>query len=254
MPRNPARQDPPKTKRSLFGRRKAADGGPKKTGRVKQLWAFYRQTSKIDKTIPWWTLGTFLLVWAIGIGIGFAVGHPVYMTVLFLPLAFMTALIIMSRRGEKAAYAQIAEKQGASIVALRGLRKRWHFEETPVAVDARSKDIIFRVVGPSGIVLIGDGNPNRIKTMLANEERKTRRVASTVPIHLVQAGPREGQISVDKLARHIMKLKNPSGLLQKNEIAEVQRRMRALGGMTAPIPKGVDPSKARMDRRAMRGR
>lgn len=251
---SPAPRSAAKPQRSLFRRRSASSGGAGQPGRFKQIWAFYKQTSKIDRTIPWWTLGVFVAILAIGIGIGFAIGHPIYLAFLSLPLALLGALIIMMRRGEKAAYGQIAEQQGASIVALRGLRRNWHFEETPVAVDPRSKDVVFRVIGPAGIVLIGDGNPNRLKTMLAQEERKTRRVASSVPIHVLQAGPRDGQVPVDKLVRHIMRLKNPGGLLQKNEIAEVQRRMRALGGMNVPMPKGVDPAKARMDRRAMRGR
>ena len=38
------------------------------------------------------------------------------------------------------------------------------------------------------------------------------------------------------------------------EVTEVARRLRALGGVRMPVPKGVDPLKARPDRKGMRGR
>lgn len=250
MPSSPFRKKKPAT--SSVDTTAAAT--PKQPGRFKQIQQFYKETSKIDRTIPAWTLGVFFAILLIGVAIGFLIGHPIYLAVLSLPLALLGAMIVMMRKGEKAAYGQIAEQQGASIVALRGLRGNWNFEETPVAVDPRTKDVVFRVIGPSGIVLIGDGNPSRLKGLLAQEEKRTRRVAASVPLHIVQAGPHEGQVPVDKLARHIMKLRNPNGLLNKDEISQVQRRMRAIGGMNVPIPKGVDPTRARMDRRAMRGR
>lgn len=252
----------PRPKRPLLRRRAngatAVGGprqdGPKQPGRWKQIWQFYQQTSKIDRTIPYWFVGIFLAVLLVGVLLGFLVGHPVYLTILFLPLAFLVAMIVTMRRAEKAAYGQIAEQQGASIVALRGLRGGWSFEETPVAVDPRHRDVVFRVIGPAGIVLVGDGQPGRLKNLLAQEEKKHRRVAASVPLHVLQAGPHEGQIPVDQLARHVMKLRNPGGPLQKNEIAQVQRRMRAIGGMNPAVPKGMDPTKARIDRRGMRGR
>ena len=42
--------------------------------------------------------------------------------------------------------------------------------------------------------------------------------------------------------------------LTKLEADQVKKRLKALGGARLPIPKGVDPMRARPDRKAMRGR
>ena len=43
-------------------------------------------------------------------------------------------------------------------------------------------------------------------------------------------------------------------MLTKEEASLVNKRLKSIGGVRPPVPKGVDPTKARMDRRAMRGR
>ena len=72
-----------------------------------------------------------------------------------------------------------------------------------------------------------------------------------VPLHLVQCGRGDGQTPLPKLPRKIQRLERK---LTKQEVMEVQKRLKALGGLKAPIPKGIDPFRARPDRRAVRGR
>ena len=43
-------------------------------------------------------------------------------------------------------------------------------------------------------------------------------------------------------------------VLTKDEASAVNKRLKALGGIRPPVPKGVDPTRARIDRKAMRGR
>ena len=40
----------------------------------------------------------------------------------------------------------------------------------------------------------------------------------------------------------------------KAEVAAVNKRLKAMGGLRPPLPAGVDPNRVRMDRKAMRGR
>ncbi|GMA89001.1 hypothetical protein GCM10025868_42510 [Angustibacter aerolatus] len=42
--------------------------------------------------------------------------------------------------------------------------------------------------------------------------------------------------------------------LSKAEVVAVHKRLRALGAQRLPVPKGIDPMRARPDRRGMRGR
>lgn len=240
-------------KRSLFGRKKKADAGaPKQPGRWKQIKAFYTQTSKIDKSIPYWFWGSIVVGTVVFLIIGFLVDMPIILGLTGLMVGLLVGMSVMTRKGEKAMFSQIAGRQGSVAMALRGIRgKLWITDETPVAVEARSKDMVFRLIGPAGVVLVSEGPAHRVARMLANEERRVKRVAAGVPVHLIQGGESEGQVPVAKLARHIMKLKTS---LTKAEISEVSRRMRALGGMNVPVPKGVDPTRMKVDRRALRGR
>ena len=54
-----------------------------------------------------------------------------------------------------------------------------------------------------------------------------------------------------KVGRHVMKLK-PT--LTKDEVTVVLKRVKSIGGVKPPIPKGIDPMRARPDRKMMRGR
>jgi hypothetical protein len=230
----------------------SASKAPKKQGRIAQLRAVFTMTRKADPSVVWWMLLALVGTLAVGFLLGRALGHPIYVTVLSLPLAFMLALLIMARRAERAAYAQIAGRPGATGAALGNLRRGWNVEQEPVAVDPRTQDLVFRAVGRPGVVLVTEGPLPRVNR-LAEQERKriTRVLGPNVPVTVIHAGDGEGQVPLPKLARRLMK-QRPA--LTKGEVSEVARRLRALGGARLPIPKGVDPTRARPDRKATRGR
>ena len=66
-----------------------------------------------------------------------------------------------------------------------------------------------------------------------------------VPIYDVQVGTGDGQIPLRKVNRHLMKLPRN---LKPYQVSEVNRRLKALGTMTVPIPKGPLPKGMRMPR------
>ena len=111
--------------------------------------------------------------------------------------------------------------------------------------------MVFRIVGRPGVVLISEGPAGRVERLLNTEARKVNRVIPNVPVVHIQCGRNEGQVPLPKLVRHIQRLKPQ---LTKHQVGEISRRMRALQQTRLPIPKGVDPTKVRPDRRAMRGR
>lgn len=106
-------------------------------------------------------------------------------------------------------------------------------------------------MGRPGIVLIAEGPAGRASRLLENERKRTARVVPSVPITLLQCGNGEGQVPLRKLPVAVRKLKPQ---LTKQEVAEVDKRLTALGAMRPPLPKGIDPTKARPDRKGMRGR
>lgn len=232
----------------------AAPGGkpvPAKPRWYTQVWQAYQMTRKVDAAVTWWMLGAFLGVLALALLIGFLAHQVVYLLVVGLPFSLLAAMFILARRAEKAAYRQIEGQPGASLSALRTIRRGWEFPEEPAAVDPRTQDLVFRGVGRAGVVLVGEGPPNRLPKLLDAERKKVSRVLPNVPVTLIQSGSAEGQVPLRKLPRTVQKLK-PT--LTKQEVTEISKRLRALGGARLPLPKGVDPFRARPDRKGMRGR
>jgi hypothetical protein len=225
---------------------------PAKQGRWAQLRAVFVMTRQTDPAVAWWMLATLLGTIVLAFVIGFVIGHPIYVTVLGIPLGFMLALLVMARRAERAAYARFAGQPGASAMALQNLRRGWVVEEQPVAVDPRTQDVVFRAVGRPGIVLVAEG-PSQRAGKLAEVERKrlVRVLGANVPVTVILAGDGEGQVPLRKISGRVMRLK-PA--ITKQEVSEVSKRLRALGGVRPPIPKGIDPTRVRPDRRAARGR
>jgi len=101
------------------------------------------------------------------------------------------------------------------------------------------------------VVLVSEGPAARVGKLLESEKRRVARVLPNVPIHLIQYGNEEGQVPINRLVRTVQKLK---GKLTAAETAEIAKRLKALGAIRLPVPKGIDPMRARPDRRGMRGR
>ncbi|MEE6274508.1 DUF4191 domain-containing protein [Georgenia sp. MJ206] len=232
-----------------------ADGAkapkPKKQRWYRQLWDVYKMTRTAQPSITWWLLGVFVGVVALGVVVGLLLDQVLYMVLLSIPIAVIGVMLLLARRAEKAAYARIAGTPGATGSALGTIRRGWNLEEQPVAIDPRTQDLVFRAVGRPGVVLISEGPSHRAKRLLDTERRKVARVVPNVTIHLLQVGDDEGQIPLAKITKKVQKLKNT---LTKAEVAEVSKRLRALSQTRMPIPKGVDPMRARPDRKGMRGR
>ena len=121
------------------------------------------------------------------------------------------------------------------------------------ATDLQSAALVYRAVGRPGIVLIGEGPSGRAQKLLAAERRKVERVASGVPVTLLRVGDggTEDEVTIRKLANRVQRMKP---VLTKDEVSVVNKRLKSIGGVRPPLPKGVDPTKVRMDRKAMRGR
>lgn len=230
---------------------------PKGQGRVRQILEVYRVSKAADPTIGWWMLGTFLVTFVVLLGIGFLLNLPWMFGIFGVMFGVLTATIIMSRRAERAAYASIEGQAGAAGAALTSIRKGWYTDREPVAADvARPGDIgsaamVYRALGRPGIVLVGEGPTIRVEKLLGAEKKRVERVAPGVPVITLRVGTSDGEVPLHKLANKVQRLKPQ---ITKDEMALVNKRLKALGGMRAPLPKGVDPMRARMDRKALRGR
>ncbi|WP_449372518.1 DUF4191 domain-containing protein [Arthrobacter psychrolactophilus] len=241
-------------KRSLFSRKPKA-GKPnkvKKPSRVKQMVDIFKMTRRYDPMITWLMLGAFLGLILVSLLVTLLVSPGNWITGLLIgiPLGLLGALLIMSRRAERAAYSQIEGKPGAAGAALSSLKRGWIFDEQPAAVNPRTQDVVFRAIGKPGIVLVTEGPSTRVKSLVDAERRRLSRILPNVTITVIETGKGEGQTSIAKVTKQMNKLK---GELTKVEVSTVNKRIASLGNKL-PIPKGIDPNKARPDRKAARGR
>ena len=232
---------------------KKARKDPDKPGRIAQIRQSYTMTKRTDPRIGLILLGVFVLA-ALG---GFALMLLVFRDSLVFPISFgvlvglLAAMIIFGRRAQRAAITQIEGQPGAAAAALGMLRRGWKTD--PAIAVNKQQDVVTRVVGPPGIVLVGEGNPNRLRPLLVAERRKHERVASETPIHEVIVGRDQGQVPLGKLTRHVTKLGKE---LKPAQMTDVLARIKALDANRSniPMPKGPLPTSMKGMRGNMRGR
>lgn len=214
-----------------------------KEPRLKAVRDAYKITKEVKPWIGASLVAIFVGIWALGIGIGFIWGHPVYTAFISLPLAVLGALFFFTRIAGAAAYQSIEGQAGAGASVLMAIRKGW--TTTPAVAVNRSQDMVHRSVGRPGIVLVGEGGPT-VRALLTDERRKTERFAPGVPITEVIVGDMEGQIKLRKLQKHLQKMPKK---LSPSQMNEVRARLKAVGGLAMPIPKGPMPKNVKIPKR-----
>ncbi len=225
-------------------------------GRLAQMRQAYRITKQSDRNI-----GLILLLWFVLVAGVIAVagrlilGGGVFSTIITVVLALLSgllaALTIFGRRAEKAMYAQAEGQPGAGAGALQMLRRGWHVK--PAVAFTKNQDVLHRVVGRPGIVLVAEGNPQRVRQLLATERKKHARIAGDdVPVSEVIVGRGEGEVPLPKLVKHVRKLPKA---IKPGEQTAVMNKLKALDAMrpVAPMPRGPMPTSARGARKMMRG-
>ncbi|MFG2935187.1 DUF4191 domain-containing protein [Streptomyces sp. NPDC048282] len=212
-------------------------------GRLKQIVLTYKMTRKADKTIGLVLAGVGLGTLAVFLLIGFLIGHPVYLGILGLLLAVLATAIVFGRRAERAAFGQMEGQPGAAAAVLDNIGRGW--TTTPAVAMNRSQDVVHRAVGKAGIVLVAEGNPNRVKTLLAAEKKKMARIVADVPVHDVIVGTAEGQVELKKLRTTMLKFPR---VLTGPQVTTTNDRLRAMGDLMSnmPLPKGPMPRGMRM--------
>jgi hypothetical protein len=225
---------------NMFKRNKKSTEAAIKTPRFQTFRDAYAVTKNVKPWIPFALIAVFLIVWAVGIGIGFALNHPIYLAFVSLPVALLASMFFFTRQASTAAYSSIEGQIGAGASVLMAIRKGW--TTTPAVAVARNQDMVHRSVGRAGIVLVGEGSQG-VKQMLVEERRKTERFAPGVPITEVIVGDSQGAISIRKLQKHLAKLPKK---LSAHQMREVRARLKAVGGMSMPIPKGPLPKGVRI--------
>lgn len=213
-------------------------------GRMRQTLDAYKMTARVDKLLPLYLLLGFAISFALIFLLSMVFLHVIFAILLGIFFGVLGVLIVFGQRVQKAAYSEIEGQPGAAAAALNTMR-RGGWTVTPAVAVNKSQDIVHRAVGRPGIVLIGEGHPQRVGQLLDAERRRMNRFVSDIPVTDIIVGRGEGEIPLPKLLRFLQKMPKR---IKGADVVEVNDRLRAVGDLMAnvPIPKGPMPKGARM--------
>lgn len=225
--------------------------------RRQQFAQSYQMAKRADPRLALWLALAFLIGALVGGGVMYLIPprgglFDWILTVIgALMVGTLTGLIVFSRRAQASVYTQLEGRPGAAAAALGMLRRGWQVDQ--VVAFTKQQDLVHRVVGRPGIVLIGEGNPSRVGTLLQTEKRRYERVAAETPIHDFIVGDGEGQVPLRKIVSVVQKL--PKGI-EPAQMTDVLSRLKAIDAQKAnvPLPKGPIPTSMKGMRGNLRGR
>ncbi len=216
----------------------AAD--PASVGRLKQIGMVAGILRKSNpKALPI-VFGIVIGIIALFVVLALVVGLGPLFIPLGVLLGVMGGMIAFGRFAQAAQYSAIEGQPGAAAAILQSMRGNWTV--TPAIAANRNMDVVHRTVGRPGVILVGEGSPTRLPSLLAAEKKRVSRVALDVPIYDIQVGDGEGQMPIRKVQKHIMKLPRN---LKGPAVADLNFRLKALP-QSLQMPKGPMPRSGRM--------
>jgi hypothetical protein len=104
------------------------------------------------------------------------------------------------------------------------------------------------VIGRPGVILLGEGQAQRVRGLIGQEKRRLSKVIGNAPIYDYMIGNADGEVPIRKLRTTVMKL--PRNLTGK-DVNALDKRLGAL--MARPqMPKGAIPKNMRPAKGAFR--
>jgi len=217
----------------------------------KQIFQAFNMQRKEDKALIPIMVAALVIVAGVFFGLGLVWNIEWFLLPVGIAFGLLAAVILFGRRVQKNVYSKADGQPGAAAWALENMRGRWRV--TPTVAGTTQLDAVHRVLGRPGVVLVAEGAPHRVKTLLAQEKKRVARVVGDTPIYDMIVGNEEKQVPLGKLQARIMKLPNN---LKPAQIDTLEKRLAALAARGAQLPKGPMPAGAKMRnvQRAMRRR
>jgi hypothetical protein len=219
-------------------------------GRLKQIGMVFSFTAKRDKL--------FLPLVAAAVVVPLAatvvlvlVGAGLLWIAVGITMALLAVMIVLNIRSNKAMLAAAAEQPGAAASIIESMRGDWRV--TPAVASTTQFDMVHLVIARPGVILVGEGNPARVRGLINQERRRLVKVIGNADLRDFIIGEDEGQLPLKKLRPTFMKL--PRTLTGK-DVNALERRLKALTARPQ-MPKGAIPKNMRPPKgafRAMRGR
>lgn len=217
--------------------------------RLKQIGMVFSFTAKRDKWFAPLAAAAVLLPLALTVVVVMVWGW------LWLPIGILVALlgllIVLNLRSNRAMMSAAEGQPGAAASILENMRGDWRV--TPAISSTTQMDMVHLVISRAGVILLAEGNPQRVRGLLGQEKRRLAKVIGSAPLYDYQIGQAEGELPLRKLRMTLMRLpRNLSG----KEVNALDKRLKALSARPQ-LPKGAIPKNMRPPKgafRQMRGR
>ncbi len=154
-------------------------------------------------------------------------------------LGLLGVMIVLNSRATKAMLADVEGQPGAAASVVETLRGDWRL--TPAVASTTQFDMVHLVVGRPGVILIGEGNPSRVRGLLGQEKRRLAKVIGNAEMRDIIVGDGENQVPLQKLRTTLMKM--PRSLSGK-DVNALSTRLKALTARPQ-MPKGAIPKNMR---------
>ncbi|MGV9679453.1 DUF4191 domain-containing protein [Nocardia sp. NPDC003482] len=210
--------------------------------RRQQLWQAFQMQRKEDKLLLPMMIGALVGITLVLFVIGLFFDLQWFLLPIGLILGALVAFIIFGRRVQRNVYAKAEGQAGAAAWVLDNLQGKWRVTQGIAATT--QLDAVHRAIGLPGVVLVGEGSPQRVKSLLAQEKKRTARLVGDTPIYEIVIGNEEGQVPLKSLQRYLTKL--PRNIDTKR-MDLIEGRLSALATRGGPaLPKGPLPAGAKM--------
>jgi hypothetical protein len=213
-------------------------------GRLKQIGMVFSFTAKKDK----WFLP--LVFAAVIIPLALTVVAVIAWGVLWIPIGILVALlavlIVLNLRSNTAMMNEAEGTPGAAAQILESMRGNWRV--TPAVTSTTQFDMVHLVLGEAGVILVGEGNPQRVRGLLGQEKKRLVKVIGNAPMYDYIIGTGEDELSIRKMRWTLARL--PKAIKPK-DVNALDKRLTALSARPQ-LPKGAIPKNMRPPKGAFR--
>jgi hypothetical protein len=210
--------------------------------RWSQIWQAFQMQRKEDKLLLPLMIGAIVVTGLVALVVGLLIGQSWYLVPIGVVLGAALAMHVFGRRVQHNVNAKAEGQPGAAGWALDNMRGQWRV--TQAVAGTTQLDVVHRVIGRPGVVLVAEGASHRTKGLLAQEKKKVARVAGQVPIYELTVGNEEGDVPLSKLQRRMTKLPRN---IDRDQMETLEKRLAAIAGRGGPaMPKGPMPKGAQM--------
>lgn len=216
--------------------------------KLRMLGTVFALTAKRDKLFIPLLVGAVALAALFTLLVLLAFGLPAFWWILVLPFGLAGVMLVLNVRSSRMWMRELEGNPGAASQLIKTMRGDWRVTEAVAATT--QNDVVHLVLGRPGVILIGEGNPARVRSMLGQEKRRLAKVIGSTDMRDLIIGNGEGEVPLGKLRTTLMKLPRT---ITAREMNALETRLRALTSRPqmpkGAIPKNMRPSNLRIPRR-----